>query len=344
MSAPHYFGKNGNSSSMRRNIPCLSVLESSFSRHRIKAQVFYTLELPTMAPSTQAPSAVQQSQLPSTTDFNTLYNRISLATEKQSAFLAAMRAKYPSLQRPTASTSTPTTTAAAAAVSASDPPTTTKPSSFSSLNANTTGPNQPETANATNPRNPFGKTKAQLQAEHEDATFRVEPPNAGLGYRPAKSDEGDATEADATTRELGRRLLGKRGRAGWKQSEKDASSLSARSRAAARDEESDEDEGRGALVRRRKVRVVASGPDLQPAAAAVEKENADEVEVETRPADVILDANSSGDGEGGGSAVADSTSTPQPGTGDDEGGKKKRKKKNKKKKKKKQGNPDGSGS
>lgn len=283
-----------------------------------------------MAPSTQPPPAVQQSQLPSTTDFNTLYNRITLATEKQSAFLAAMRAKYPSLQRPTSTT-------ASASASAPHPPATTKPSSFSSLNTNPTNPIQPEAETATNPRNPFGKTKAQLQAEYEDANFRVENPNAGLGYRPAKPDDGGATEADATTRELGRRLLGKRARPGAR-SDKDT--LSARSRAAARDEESDEEEGRAALVRRKRVRVVASEQDPPSAAAAVEKG------VETHPADATEEVNGSGGGEGGdGSAVAESTSTSQPGTGDAEGGKKKKKKKKKNKKKKpKQENAEGSGS
>lgn len=180
--------------------------------------------------------------LPSTTDFNALYNRISLAAAKQNTFLKSMRSKYPSLQKSASATpppsSTPMTSAAA------------PKSSFSSLGSNTpTTPSGPG-------RNPFAKSKAQLRAEQEDAAdpLRFEPPNAGLGYVPSKSE----SHADAATQELSRRLLGKRAR-----ELKGRNQASGAAKRAIADEESDDDEGRSGLGRRKRARVapVATTPD-----------------------------------------------------------------------------------
>ncbi|CRK22783.1 hypothetical protein HYQ45_001904 [Verticillium longisporum] len=164
-----------------------------------------------MAPTNTGPSS---GPLPTTTDFNTIYNRIALASAKQASFLTSMRAKYPSLQRPSASSST---TASSAGFSA------------------------PSTATNTG----AGPTKAQIRAAREDhATLRFEPVNAGLGYRPSKAE----TETDAATRELGRKLLGKRGR------EQQQRGQDVRRRVVV--EESDDDEGRSGVGRRKRARVV----------------------------------------------------------------------------------------
>ncbi|KAF3349619.1 hypothetical protein HYQ45_002328 [Verticillium longisporum] len=164
-----------------------------------------------MAPTNTGPSS---GPLPTTTDFNTIYNRIALASAKQASFLTSMRAKYPSLQRPSASSS-----AAASSAGFSAPSTATTPGA--------------------------GPTMAQIRAAHEDdAALRFEPINAGLGYRPSKAE----TETDAATRELGRKLLGKRGR------EQQRRGQDVRRRVVV--EESDDDEGRSGVGRRKRARVV----------------------------------------------------------------------------------------
>ncbi|KAH6695795.1 hypothetical protein F5X68DRAFT_258321 [Plectosphaerella plurivora] len=180
------------------------------------------------APESAAPA------LPSTTDFNALYNRISLAAAKQNTFLTSMRAKYPSLKK----TSTPTQTPASSAPSTSG---------FSSLRPETTAPTT--TTSLSVPT----KTKAQLRAEQEDAAdpLRYDSPNAGLGFVPSKAE----AHADAATQDLSRRILGKRAR----EIKNRGAAGNAAKRRAAVDEESDEDEGRSGLGRRKRTRAMRSG-------------------------------------------------------------------------------------
>ncbi|KAM0274997.1 hypothetical protein ACHAQH_007645 [Verticillium albo-atrum] len=174
-----------------------------------------------MAPTNTGPSS---GPLPTTTDFNTLYNRITLASAKQATFLTSMRKKYPSLQHPSAATGT----------------------GFSSLTAATPTPAAP------------GPTKAQIRAAREDdAALRFEPVNAGLGYKPSKAE----TETDAATRELGRKLLGKRGREQGKDVKRRVIV-----------EESDDDEGRSGVGRRKRARVVPVAGLLDDVEADVEVE------------------------------------------------------------------------
>ncbi|KAG7104287.1 hypothetical protein HYQ44_015599 [Verticillium longisporum] len=123
-----------------------------------------------MAPTNTGPSS---GPLPTTTDFNTIYNRIALASAKQASFLTSMRAKYPSLQRPSASSST---TASSAGFSA------------------------PSTATNTG----AGPTKAQIRAAREDhATLRFEPVNAGSSGVRTSGGGSSSRRATMTRAEAG---------------------------------------------------------------------------------------------------------------------------------------------
>ncbi|EQB58003.1 hypothetical protein CGLO_01784 [Colletotrichum gloeosporioides Cg-14] len=165
-----------------------------------------------MAPSSEP--AQSAPKLPASADFNAIYNRISLASAKQTTFLNSMRAKYPSLARSSSSSSASTAAPA-------------NNGTFSSLA-------KPSPA-ATPTTTPTSRTRVA-----DDSDLRFENPNTGLGYAAPKSEE----QASAATRDLSRRLLGKRGR--------EADNKTAQKRRV-QEEESEEEEGRSGLGRKKKM-------------------------------------------------------------------------------------------
>ncbi|KAI8226193.1 hypothetical protein K4K53_006110 [Colletotrichum sp. SAR 10_77] len=180
-----------------------------------------------MAPSSEpAPSAPK---LPASADFNAIYNRISLASAKQTTFLNSMRAKYPSLARSSsslASTSAPANNG-----------------TFSSL------------AKPSPAATPTTTTTSRTRVA-DDSDLRFENPNTGLGYAAPKSEE----HASAATRDLSRRLLGKRGR--------EVDNKTAQKRRV-QEEESEEEEGRSGLGRKKKTKRVRMDEEDVPEAGDV---------------------------------------------------------------------------
>ncbi|KAI8166541.1 hypothetical protein KHU50_006785 [Colletotrichum sp. SAR 10_65] len=180
-----------------------------------------------MAPSSEpAPSAPK---LPASADFNAIYNRISLASAKQTTFLNSMRAKYPSLARSSsslASTSAPANNG-----------------TFSSL------------AKPSPAATPTTTTTSRTRVA-DDSDLRFENPNTGLGYAAPKSEE----QASAATRDLSRRLLGKRGR--------EVDNKTAQKRRV-QEEESEEEEGRSGLGRKKKTKRVRMDEEDVPEAGDV---------------------------------------------------------------------------
>ncbi|KAF4877301.1 hypothetical protein CGCSCA1_v003495 [Colletotrichum siamense] len=180
-----------------------------------------------MAPSSEpAPSAPK---LPASADFNAIYNRISLASAKQTTFLNSMRAKYPSLARSSsslASTSAPANNG-----------------TFSSL------------AKPSPAATPTTTTTSRTRVA-DDSDLRFENPNTGLGYAAPKSEE----QASAATRDLSRRLLGKRGR--------EVDNKTAQKRRV-QEEESEEEEGRSGLGRKKKTKRVRMDEEDIPEAGDV---------------------------------------------------------------------------
>ncbi|WYZ37339.1 hypothetical protein EsH8_II_000845 [Colletotrichum jinshuiense] len=279
-----------------------------------------------MAPT---PTSAAAPKLPASADFNALYNRISLASAKQATFLTSMRAKYPSLAR--RSPATPTTTAAASTNG-----------TFSSL----TKPGA-EAPQPTAPPSSSSQTPRQAQ---DDADLRFENPNTGLGYAAPKSEQATA----AATRDLSRRLLGKRGRG-------DDRGVAVQKRRVQEDE-SEEEEGRTGLGRKKK-KVRQASPQAEVAVEAQgegEGQGAPDVEMSEDGAAQPDDAPKTADEPeaGGNDAQADveqgdaapspaeGPATPldpaeadtRPETGE---AKKKKKKKNRNKKKKASGGGDG---
>jgi hypothetical protein len=139
---------------------------------------------------------------PSSADFNQILNSISLATAKHNTILQSLRAKRQAVNVPTSP-------------------------------AGKTGFSTPRAR--THPNNPS-------ESVPDDAELRVEPLNAGIGYKLSKEER----ESRNATRDLERRLLGKRGREG-----------EAKGRAGRRvvNDESDEDEGRSGLGRSKRAKV-----------------------------------------------------------------------------------------
>ncbi|KAF4836284.1 hypothetical protein CGCTS75_v001870 [Colletotrichum tropicale] len=179
-----------------------------------------------MSPSSEpAPSAPK---LPASADFNAIYNRISLASAKQTTFLNSMRAKYPSLAR--SSSSSASTSAPA------------NNGTFSSL------------ARPSPAATPTTTTTSRTRAD--DSDLRFENPNTGLGYAAPKSEE----QASAATRDLSRRLLGKRGR--------EVDNKTAQKRRV-QEEESEEEEGRSGLGRKKKIKRVRMDEEDIPEAGDV---------------------------------------------------------------------------
>ncbi|KAJ3958659.1 hypothetical protein N0V92_004741 [Colletotrichum tropicale] len=178
-----------------------------------------------MAPSSEP--AQSAPKLPASADFNAIYNRISLASAKQTTFLNSMRAKYPSLARSSssASTSAPATNG-----------------TFSSL------------AKPSPAATPTTTTTSRTRAD--DSDLRFENPNTGLGYAAPKSEE----QASAATRDLSRRLLGKRGR--------EVDNKTAQKRRI-QEEESEEEEGRSGLGRKKKIKRVRMDEEDIPEAGDV---------------------------------------------------------------------------
>ncbi|KAL0940902.1 uncharacterized protein CTRU02_203665 [Colletotrichum truncatum] len=193
-----------------------------------------------MAPTQKEPAAAAP-KLPNSTDFNAIYNRISLASAKQTTFLNSMRAKYPSLARSSSSSSP-----SSAAVSA---PATNANGTFSSLS-------KPTLSTPTTATPQSGKARSSA----DESDLRFENPNAGLGYTASNSEE----KTSAATRDLGRRLLGKRGR--------EVDNKAAAQKRRVQDDESEEEEGRSGLGRKKKKR------------ARTEEEDDDEEAGEESPA------------------------------------------------------------
>ncbi|KAI8272346.1 hypothetical protein K4K56_002503 [Colletotrichum sp. SAR 10_98] len=179
-----------------------------------------------MAPSSEP--AQSAPKLPASADFNAIYNRISLASAKQTTFLNSMRAKYPSLARSSssASTSAPATNG-----------------TFSSL------------AKPSPAATPTTTTTSRTRVA-DDSDLRFENPNTGLGYAAPKSEE----QASAATRDLSRRLLGKRGR--------EVDNKTAQKRRV-QEEESEEEEGRSGLGRKKKIKRVRMDEEDIPEAGDV---------------------------------------------------------------------------
>ncbi|KAF5510963.1 hypothetical protein CGCS363_v002890 [Colletotrichum siamense] len=180
-----------------------------------------------MAPSSEP--AQSAPKLPASADFNAIYNRISLASAKQTTFLNSMRAKYPSLARSSsslASTSAPANNG-----------------TFSSL------------AKPSPAATPTTTTTSRTRVA-DDSDLRFENPNTGLGYATPKSEE----QASAATRDLSRRLLGKRGR--------EVDNKTAQKRRV-QEEESEEEEGRSGLGRKKKTKRVRMDEEDVPEAGDV---------------------------------------------------------------------------
>ncbi|KAF5524934.1 hypothetical protein CGCA056_v003080 [Colletotrichum aenigma] len=181
-----------------------------------------------MAPSSEpAPSAPK---LPASADFNAIYNRISLASAKQTTFLNSMRAKYPSLARSSSSASASTSAPA-------------NNGTFSSL------------TKLSPAATPTTTTTSRTRVA-DDSDLRFENPNTGLGYAAPKSEE----QASAATRDLSRRLLGKRGR--------EVDNKTAQKRRV-QEEESEEEEGRSGLGRKKKIKRVRMDEEDIPEAGDV---------------------------------------------------------------------------
>ncbi|KAF4931796.1 hypothetical protein CGCVW01_v000265 [Colletotrichum viniferum] len=180
-----------------------------------------------MAPSSEpAPSAPK---LPASADFNAIYNRISLASAKQTTFLNSMRAQYPSLARSSSSS-------AATSAPANN-------GTFSSL------------TKLSPAATPTTTTTSRTRVA-DDSDLRFENPNTGLGYAAPKSEE----QASAATRDLSRRLLGKRGR--------EVDNKTAQKRRV-QEEESEEEEGRSGLGRKKKTKRVRMDEEDVPEAGDV---------------------------------------------------------------------------
>lgn len=165
-----------------------------------------------MAPTQSAPAAPK---LPTSTDHNVFMNKFSLASSKRPSFLTSMRAKLTA----NAQSSLATEIANGA---------------FSSLQA------------ASDPQPAASLPSQRARPATDDSDLRFENPNAGIGHEAPKSEE----RTSAATRDLSRRLLGKRGR-------RDEDLVAAQKlRRAAREQESEEEEeeGRSGLGRRKKKR------------------------------------------------------------------------------------------
>ncbi|KAL3302360.1 hypothetical protein RB213_012931 [Colletotrichum asianum] len=181
-----------------------------------------------MAPSSEA--AQSAPKLPASADFNAIYNRISLASAKQTTFLNSMRAKYPSLARSSSSSSASTSAPA-------------NNGTFSSL------------AKPSPAATPTTTTTSRTRVS-DDSDLRFENPKTGLGYAAPKSEE----QASAATRDLSRRLLGKRGR--------EVDNKTAQKRRV-QEEESEEEEGRSGLGRKKKIKRVRMDEEDVPEAGDV---------------------------------------------------------------------------
>ncbi|KAJ0347563.1 hypothetical protein KNSL1_006307 [Colletotrichum chrysophilum] len=180
-----------------------------------------------MAPSSEP--AQSAPRLPASADFNAIYNRISLASAKQTTFLNSMRAKYPSLAR--SSSSLDSTSAPA------------NNGTFSSL------------TKLSPAATPTTTTTSRTRVA-DDSDLRFENPNTGLGYAAPKSEE----QASAAKRDLSRRLLGKRGR--------EVDNKTAQKRRV-QEEESEEEEGRSGLGRKKKTKRVRMDEEDVPEAGDV---------------------------------------------------------------------------
>ncbi|KAF6816799.1 hypothetical protein CSOJ01_02730 [Colletotrichum sojae] len=160
-----------------------------------------------MAP-TEPTSAVK---LPASADFNAIYNKIALADAGRASFLINMRAKHSSLARQTTTSSSPKTAGPSGAFSSMAKPTTAQSST------------QPQ----------------QQRTRPDDSELRFENPNSGVGYSAPKAEE----QTSAATRDLSRRLLGRRGNQAAQQTVQ---------KRRIQEEESDEEEGRTGLGRKKK--------------------------------------------------------------------------------------------
>ncbi|KAF6844652.1 hypothetical protein CMUS01_00836 [Colletotrichum musicola] len=149
-------------------------------------------------------------KLPASADFNAIYNKIALADAGRASFLKNMRAKHSSLARQTNTSSSPKTASTNGA--------------FSSMV-------KPTAQSSTQPQ--------QQRTRPDDSELRFENPNSGVGYSAPKAEE----QTSAATRDLSRRLLGRRG--------KQAAQQTVQKRRIQEDE-SDEEEGRTGLGRKKK--------------------------------------------------------------------------------------------
>ncbi|KAF6840439.1 hypothetical protein CPLU01_01125 [Colletotrichum plurivorum] len=161
-----------------------------------------------MAP-TEPTAAVK---LPASADFNAIYNKIALADAGRASFLKNMRAKHSSLARQTTTSSSPKTAGSSGAFSSMAKPT-----------GNSTS--QPSTQ--------------QQRTRPDDSELRFENPNSGVGYSAPKAEE----QTSAATRDLSRRLLGRRGNQAAQQTVQ---------KRRIQEDESDEEEGRTGLGRKKK--------------------------------------------------------------------------------------------
>ncbi|KAF9870534.1 hypothetical protein CkaCkLH20_12024 [Colletotrichum karsti] len=179
-----------------------------------------------MAP-TPEPSAAPK--LPASADFNAIFNSISLAGAKHQRFLSSVRAKHHSLARPTASSETSTSVAITKGA-------------FSSLTKPTSSPTPSTTISS-----------KRARGTGDDSDLRFENPSAGIGYNSPMSEEKDS----AVTRDLSRRLLGKRGR--------EVHNKAATQKRRIQEEESEEEEGRSGLGRKKKkrARVEADADEME---------------------------------------------------------------------------------
>lgn len=162
-----------------------------------------------MAP-TEPNAAVK---LPASADFNAIYNKIALADAGRASFLKNMRAKHSSLARQTTTSSSPKTAGPSGAFSSMAKPT----------GVSTSQPS----------------TQQQQRTRADDSELRFENPNSGVGYAAPKAEE----QTSAATRDLSRRLLGRRGNQAAQQTVQ---------KRRIQEDESDEEEGRTGLGRKKK--------------------------------------------------------------------------------------------
>ena len=174
-----------------------------------------------------------QAKLPSTSDFNQVFNRINLSLAKHSSFLQNIRARHP----PPPQT----------APSAKPAPSTTG-AGFSSLAGRSSSSASARTASQ--PSNIHRKSRADLDAEEAqfaehsaDVAAAALGSNAGIGYVP----ERKATERAAEDRDLRGRLLGKRAREQREEAAAAKNKKRQRGRGGAESSDDDEEVGRSGL-------------------------------------------------------------------------------------------------